>query len=326
MATVTNEMLARQLRERRERLEAARVETPDVPDLGRLLGEVDAALERLGNGTYGLCEVCHDPVEPERLAADPLLRFCIDHLTEREQRELERDLRTAAAIQRGLLPPQELAIPGWELHFRWEPAGAVSGDWCDAVPTGDGGLFFMFGDVSGKGVAAAILMSHLHATFRALAAAGSPVAELVERANRAFRDSTPAPYFATLVCGRAAADGSVEICNAGHCPPFVVSGGDVSAVDPTGLPVGTFYSNRYAARTLRLAPGDALVLYTDGLTEARDRTDREYGGERLAAALRRSGGKPPRELVSACLDDLAAHLAGAPRSDDLTVMAIRRAS
>ena len=100
MATVTNELLARQLRERRERLETALVEIPGAPDLGRLLQEVDAALERVNAGTYGLCEVCHDPVEPERLLADPLLRFCLDHLSEREQRDLERDLQTAGRVQR----------------------------------------------------------------------------------------------------------------------------------------------------------------------------------------------------------------------------------
>jgi phosphoserine phosphatase RsbU/P len=324
MATVTNELLARQLRERRERLETALIEAPGAPDLGRLLEEVDAALERVNAGTYGLCEVCHDPVEPERLAVDPLLRFCLDHLTEREQRELENDLQTASRIQRGLLPPQDLAVPGWELHFRWEPAGPVSGDWCDAVRTDDGGLFFMFGDVSGKGVAAAILMSHLHATFRALAAAGSTVSDLVERANRAFRESTPSPYFATLVCGRASSDGRIEICNAGHCPPFLVSSGGVATVDPTGLPVGTFYSSRYGSRTLSLSRGDVLVLYTDGLTEARDRSDSEYGTQRLAGTLARVHGLAPRGVVDACLGDLAVHLAGAPKRDDLTVMAIRR--
>ncbi|MBZ5589612.1 MAG: SpoIIE family protein phosphatase [Acidobacteriia bacterium] len=324
MATVTNELLARQLRERRERLETALEEAPAAPDLGRLLQEVDAALERVNAGTYGLCEFCHDPIEPERLLVDPLLRFCLDHLTEREQRELEHDLQTAARIQRGLLPPPDLSAQGWELHFHWEPAGPVSGDWCDVVRKDDGGLFFMFGDVSGKGVAAAILMSHLHATFRALAAGDSTVSELVERANRAFRESTLSPFFATLVCGRATSDGHVEICNAGHCPPFVVSSEGVKTVDPTGLPVGTFYSSSYASRTLTLVHGDTLVLYTDGLTEARDRGDTEYGAQRLARTLARARGLAPRDVDGTCLEDLAAHLAGAPKRDDLTVMAIRR--
>ena len=158
MATVLNDMIVRQLKDRRERLEVALAQAPDTPEFGRLLEEVDAALARVGGGTYGLCETCHDPVEPERLLADPLLRFCLDHLTEREQRDLERDLQTAARIQRGLLPSPDLSACGWDVHYHWEPAGLVSGDWCDVVRKDGDDLFFMFGDVSGKGIAAAILM------------------------------------------------------------------------------------------------------------------------------------------------------------------------
>jgi sigma-B regulation protein RsbU (phosphoserine phosphatase) len=325
MATVTNDLLIRQLEDRKQRLHVAIGQSPDTAQYGRLLAEVDAALARVATGTYGMCEVCHDPVEPERLLADPLLRFCIDHLSEQEQRDLEKDLQTAGRIQRGLLPSPDLAGGGWDVHYHWEPAGVVSGDWCDLVPREGGELFFMFGDVSGKGVAAAILMSHLHATFRTLVAAESTVSELVERANKVFRESTLAPYFATLVCGRASSDGRVEICNAGHCPPYVLGAGGVSTVDPTGLPVGTFYSTAYASRTVALAPGDTLVLYTDGVTEARNRSDAEYGAPRLARTLARTRGLAARDVVTTCLEDLAAHLAGAPKRDDLTLMAIRRA-
>ena len=324
MATVTNDLMVQQLTERKRRLESAVAQAPGDQQFGRLLSEVDAALARVSAGTFGLCEVCHDPVEPERLLADPLLRFCLDHLTEREQRDLERDLQTAGRIQRGLLPAPDLSANGWEVHYRWEPAGLVSGDWCDVIPREGGDLFFMFGDVSGKGVAAAIVMSHLHATFRALVEADSTVAQLVERANRVFRESTLSPYFATLVCGRASAHGAIEVCNAGHCPPFVLSSTGVSAVDPTGLPVGTFYSAAYASRSVVLAPGDALVLYTDGLTEARNRDDAEYGTARLTRTLARTRGLAPRGVIDTCLEDLAAHMSGAPRADDLTLMAIRR--
>ncbi len=326
MATVTRDMLVQQLADRRQRLESARVRAPEDPQFGRLLEEVDAALARVADGSFGLCEVCHDPVEAERLLADPLVRFCLDHLSEREQRDLERDLQTAGRVQRALLPSPDIVVNGWEVHYHWEPAGPVSGDWCDVVPGQRGGLYFMFGDVSGKGVAAAILMSHLHATFRALVASEPTVAELVERANRVFRESTLSPYFATLVCGHASSDGAVEICNAGHCPPVVLTAGGASAVDPTGLPVGTFYSAAYSSRTVALAPGDALVLYTDGVTEARNRDDAEYGAARLVRTLARARALTPRGVVSACLDDLAAHLGGAPKVDDLTLMAIRRAA
>ena len=322
MATMANEIIERELRERRRRLEAARATGP-VPDVERLLTEVDAALRRIDAGTYGLCETCHDPVEPDRLRTDPLLRFCLDHLSEPEQRALEHDLQTAARVQRGLLPERDLTASGWEISYHWEPAGLVSGDWCDVVHR-DGDLYFMFGDVSGKGVAAALLMSHLHATFRTLVPASRSVAHLVESVNRVFRESTLSPYFATLVCGMASASGEVEICNAGHCPPFVLSARGVGTVAPTGLPVGTFFSAGYGSRSLKLDGGDALVLYTDGLTEARDHTDTEYGTDRLARTLGATRGLAAGAVVSTCLEDLAAHLAGAPKRDDLTVMAIRR--
>lgn len=323
MATVSSEVIGRELRERRSKLELARDASSAGGDLDRLLAEVDAALARIEAGTYGLCEVCHDPVEPERLLVDPLLRFCIDHLSAAEQRALEQDLQTAGRIQRGLLPERDIAAPGWEISYHWEPAGLVSGDWCDVVRQ-DGSLYFMFGDVSGKGVAAAILMSHLHATFRTLVLGAPTAGHLVERANRVFRESTPSPYFATLVCGRASATGEVELCNAGHCPPFVLSSRGVETVAPTGLPVGTFFSAAYGSRGVKLDAGDALVLYTDGLTEARDHADAEYGTERLARTLAGTRGLAADAVVNTCLEDLAAHLAGAPKRDDLTVMAIRR--
>lgn len=327
MASVPENIVRQQLSDRRRRLEAALSKSPETSQFERLLGEVDAALARLESGSFGLCEVCHGSIEQDRIMADPLVRFCLDHLSQAEQRALQEDLDLAARIQRGLLPQGSLSCRGWEIHYRYEPAGPVSGDFCDVVEPSDGGdLFFLFGDVSGKGVSAAILMAHLHATFRSLVAAEVPVGQLVERANRVFRESTLAPYFATLVAGRASASGELEICNAGHCPPLVLSDGGVTPVDPTGLPVGTFYSTSYASRKLNLRAGDTLVLYTDGVSEARDRNGAEYGAERIAGVLKASRKLHPQALAAACLDDLALHLQGAPKADDLTLMVIRRAA
>ncbi len=327
MASVTDTYFQPQLEERRQRLRALMAASPpDTAQLERLLGEVDAALARLAAGSFGLCETCHDPIEAERLLADPLLRFCLDHLTETEQRDLEQDLRTAARIQRGLLPPAESQLDGWEVRYHWEPAGLVSGDYCDVVKDGPaGGFLFVFGDVAGKGVAAAMLMAHLHATFRSLLGVTDSTAELVERANRVFRDSALSPHYATLVCGRALPAGEVEICNAGHCQPRLISAGaGTRVVDPTGLPVGAFYSSHFASVRLQLQPGDTLLLYTDGLTEARDRDGREYGEARLDELLSRAAGLSGADLLRACRDDLAAHLGGARPSDDLTLMAVQR--
>jgi sigma-B regulation protein RsbU (phosphoserine phosphatase) len=328
MASVTENIVRRQLVERRQRLEDALRQYPEATQFTHLLGEVDAALARVEAGTYGLCEVCHDTIEQDRIMADPLVRFCLDHLSEAEQRALEQDLQLAARIQRALLPERSMSCRGWEIHYHYEPAGPVSGDYCDVVrPDGGAGdLYFLFGDVSGKGVSAAILMSHLHATFRSLVAAEFPVGQLVERANRVFRESTLSPYFATLVAGRASASGELEICNAGHCPPLVLTDCSVASVDPTGLPVGTFYATSYSSKTLKLGAGDTVILYTDGLSEARDRNGSEYGAERISRVLAASRHSPPEAIVAACLADLAHHLSGAPKTDDLTLMVIRRAT
>jgi sigma-B regulation protein RsbU (phosphoserine phosphatase) len=328
MATVTENIVRHQLQERRQRLETALQMAPREPQFGRLLKEVDEALARVEAGSYGLCEVCHDSIEQDRLMADPLVRFCLDHLTEKEQRDLEQDLQLAARIQRGLLPEKSLYALGWEIHYHYQPAGPVSGDYCDVVrPDGGAGdLYFLLGDVSGKGVSAAILMAHLHATFRSLVAADFSLGQLVERANRVFRESTLSPYFATLVVGRASASGELEICNAGHCPPLVLSNGNVTPVDPTGLPVGAFYSTSFSSRKLKLGKGDTLVLYTDGLTEARNADGTEYGSDRISRVLAGARQLTPEALTAACLADLAAHLGNAPKVDDLSLMVVRRAA
>jgi len=203
--TAEQRYLRTELEQRRERLHEALHSPAADPSLSQLLTAVDTALSRIDHGTFGLCETCHDTIEAERLLADPLVRFCLDHLTSAEQRALESDLSMAARIQRGLLPKPGLAPVGWDVRYHYQPAGMVSGDYCDLFET-ERGLLFMLGDVSGKGVAASMLMSHLHATFRSLAEAGLQLDRMVEDANRIFCESTLAGQFATLVVGRAAHD------------------------------------------------------------------------------------------------------------------------
>src|SRR6202043_2586497 len=188
-----------------------------------------------------------------RLLNDPLVRFCLDHLTREELRALESDLELAARIQKGLLPPPELSAAGWQVRYHYEPAGPVSGDYCDVFET-DGGLLFLFGDVSGKGVAASMLMSHLHATFRSLARANLPLQRMVEAANRVFSQSTLAGQFATLVVGRAARDGSVEFVSAGHPPLLHLAKGRVSSEPATGVPLGVFTDVQFPVRRFSTGP------------------------------------------------------------------------
>jgi sigma-B regulation protein RsbU (phosphoserine phosphatase) len=311
-----------QLLDRREKLETALVKYSGTDNLRRLLEEVDAALDRLGGGSYGLCEVCHDPIEAERLIADPLARFCLDHLSPRERQMLERDLEMAARIQAELLPKPDFSFGAWRVARHYEPAGPVSGDYCDLASDGDRSFFFMLGDVSGKGVAAAMLMTQLHAMFRSLKSVGLPLTQIVERASRLLSESSLPTQYATLVCGKADAAGGVEICNAGHLPVLWLNGAEVKTIDATGLPVGVFCEQQFSSQTVRLQPGDSLLLYTDGLSEARDTHDAEYGIERLAGLLKEARASSPQAVISLCLDDLKTFSGGARKSDDLTIMAV----
>jgi sigma-B regulation protein RsbU (phosphoserine phosphatase) len=319
-------LLQQRLQEQRQKLHAGIQMVRERGSLLRLLAEVDGALDRMKAGTYGLCDVCHDPIEKDRLLTDPLIKTCLDHLTPAERQALQEDLDMAWRIQRELLPEKELFWNGWDVSYHYEPAGPVSGDFCDLLKTGAGDLYFLFGDVSGKGIAASMLMSHLHAMFRSLVDAGLQFAQLMDRANRLFCESTSSGIFATLVLGKASSSGVVQICNAGHCPPLWVRRNSIEALDATGIPLGIFCSSTYDLKNIEMQPGESLVLYTDGLTEARDSSSQEYGSDRILGLMKTKEPRSPRDAIKACLDDLSAFLSGNRKQDDLTLMVVKRSA
>lgn len=321
---VRDRALRQQLVSRRQRLAAALPAAPDTPRLVGLLQEVDAALERMNAGTFGICETCHDTIESDRLLQNPLCRNCLDHLSPSEQRALEMDLDLAFQVQRGLLPDAAMTIDGWRMAYAYEPAGTVSGDYCDLIDLGQGTGLFLLGDVSGKGLAASLLMSHLHAIFRSLASANQGVTELMAKANRVFCQGTFSSRFATLVCGRADRAGHVEVANAGHCLPLHVSQSGVTRLESTSLPLGLFADGEYQSERTELAPGDSLVLYSDGLTETFNPSGQQYGAQRLEDLLRGRHALAPKEILAAVQEDVAHFRSNAPRTDDLTVMVLQR--
>ncbi|MDM7917152.1 MAG: PP2C family protein-serine/threonine phosphatase [Candidatus Eisenbacteria bacterium] len=313
-----------QLVDRRVRLERAIEALPDAVDLSQLLQQVDRALSRLDGGEFGVCRLCHGEVEDELLLHNPLIEYCLCDLTPQQQTALEKDLDLAARLQLGLLPRQDLSHAGYTTHFRYEAAGPVSGDTCDLLPRGEETLLFLIGDVSGKGVAASLLMTHLHAAFRSLAATGLGIEKLVERSDRLLRENHIATHYATLVCGELTRQGKIRICNAGHCPPVLIGRDRIRTFDATGFPVGMFGTEPYGVTEDRIEPGDMLFLYTDGLSEARDGSSEEYGTQRLEEMLREVRSLPPSKAASAVLHDLHRFLQGGTHSDDLTMLLIRR--
>jgi sigma-B regulation protein RsbU (phosphoserine phosphatase) len=295
--------------------------------------------ERL-TGTCSVCVACHAEIEPGLSDLVPSVSVCFDCLSADERHALERDLEGAARVQRTLLPPRSVEHDGWEVSWIWEPHGAVSGDHVDLmVPASpEEPLHLLLGDVAGKGVAASLLQSHLHALFRALTTSDLPLAELLSKANRLFNQATASASYATLIAARLSADGILELANAGHPRPLIADRRGVRPVEGSGLPLGMFPEASFPEHRIELGPGEVALFYTDGLTEAArpgdpggEAADEEYGIGRAAASLRRATRDAGDDatlpgLLRSARADVDAFLAGAPRGDDLTLLAVRRRS
>jgi phosphoserine phosphatase RsbU/P len=201
----------------------------------------------------------------------------------------------------------------------------VGGDYCDLIPGNDGELYFVMADVSGKGVAAAMLSSHLRAIFRSLIPIGLSTAELMTRANRLFRQSALPTQYATLVFGKTTTAGDLEIVNAGHLPVLLAGSSGTRLIESTGQPLGMFDDQLFTPARARLHPGDTLVLYTDGISEAENDDGVEYGRVRLQAIIEMNCGGRANQLVNACKQQLDGFRGRRERFDDETLLAMQYA-
>jgi sigma-B regulation protein RsbU (phosphoserine phosphatase) len=261
----------------------------------------------------------------ERMEDEASFHICIDALTREDRNSLERQLTLATRIQKNLVPASDFSSAGWQICHHYAPAGLLSGDYCDFFES-NSSLYFLLGDVTGKGVAASMMMSQLYATFRSLATTDLPIDLMVETANRIFSQSTLAGQFATVVAGRAEQNGSVEFVSAGHLPLLHLHNSSVELEPATGIPLGMFAGAQFEISRLSLGSGDSLLLYTDGLTEARNPAGQEYGVRRLRKTVAPHTAAGPSQLISECLLDQLDFTRGAQLADDLSLMVIRRAA
>jgi len=277
--------------------------------------------------TDSCCERCDEPISEERLLDYPKLFICLECLSDTERENLEADLNNAARVQRQLLPPRRIERDGWEIEILWEPFGAVSGDHVDIVQPNGGGeaVHLLLGDVAGKGLGASLLQSQLHGLFRALALDETPLGEILRKTNEHFHRATLPNAYATLAALELRPDGALAVANAGHPRPLLADRRGVRPIDDASVPLGVLDDTCFCERRLQLAPGDTVLLYTDGWTEA-ERENEMYGVGRAAAAMRRYRDLPLSDLLSACRTDLKTFLRGEQRGDDLTMLAVRRTS
>jgi CRP-like cAMP-binding protein len=243
-----------------------------------------------------------------------------------EHDRLTSELQLAAKVQAGFLPQTLPSPEGWQMSAIWHPAREVSGDFYDVVESADR-LDVVIADVADKGMSAALFMAIARSTLRSSLAGTGSLARGVAGANRLLSADAANGMFVTLFLARLDIDGGgVSYVNAGHNPPLLYRAADASCswLTRTGLLVGFDPEAPFEERRLTLAPGDLLLLYTDGVTETHSPEGELYGEERLEALLRGLAANPPDQLVATLVDELDRFRGSAPVHDDVTVVAIRR--
>ena len=238
---------------------------------------------------------------------------------ERFARErMQQESAEARVIQQALLLRPVPLIPGFAFETAWHPAGSVAGDWFDFIDLGRERYGIALADVSGKGMSAALLMSATRAILRSLAPLYSSPAQTLEHLNRTITEDLPTGKFVTMVYGVLdAASRTLTLASAGHLPPLLVNHHCSFLELDTGLPLGLGVSS-YPQRTITLARDTQLLLYTDGITEAMDSKEEEYGPARLIEHFLRPGAN-----VGGLIADVRRFSAGSDQADDATAVLIR---
>ena len=236
---------------------------------------------------------------------------------------IERDLHLAAEIQRALLPPPTCDGGFFEIAATALPCRTVGGDFFDYLPLGDNRVGFTLGDVAGKGSSAALLAVAVLNNFAALAPVCANPAELLSGINGALLRRAVEARFATMFYAVAAPGGVLRYCNAGQEPPAVVRRDRFEWLETGGIVLGLFGTASYEAGTVQLDPGDTVVLFSDGITEARNTAGEEFGRDRLCAVLGRCRGESARTTLDAILSEIQQFSAGALQYDDITVLVFR---
>jgi sigma-B regulation protein RsbU (phosphoserine phosphatase) len=245
---------------------------------------------------------------------------------EHAERIMKRDLTQAAEIQRGILPEKAPEIHGLDLAGFNAPCRTVGGDYYGFVSYPGGRVGLALGDVSGKGMSAALMVMAFEARLRVLAEDEDSAADVVARLNKITCENCPSNRFITFFFGILdPATGHLAYANAGHNPPMIVrSSGSVELLPGGGPVLGIVPVAPYKQEKARLAPSDLLVIYSDGITEATNTAEEEYGEERLAEVLRSRRDEPAAAIVDAVTESLQQFTAGAPQADDITLVVAKR--
>ncbi len=298
--------------------------TAAVSEVLAEMEEFKALLRQIDDNAFGRCVVCDGEVELERLEQDYSKNICLDCYSEEQLRELERDLELAAKVQQQLLPACVPSIEGIGFAVKYASAHVVGGDYHDFFILKNGQQGFAIGDVMGKGLAASMLMSNLQASLRILGPDYDRPDQLTDHLNRLFRCNLKLIRFISLFIGALdVSNHKLYYCNAGHHAPLLwqLSDKDIRWLSPTAPAIGLIAEPEFKYESIPVSTGDLLVLYTDGLIEARNQYKQEFGEQRLAGFIKENHQLSAEDFVDRLwklLKDYTAH-----NFDDTTLMAIK---
>jgi len=251
------------------------------------------------------------------------------HAQQIEKERFDQQLRTAQAVQAGLLPAELPLIPGWDTAALWRPALQLGGDYYDFIALDRDRWGILMADVSDKGVPAALLMAVARSLFRVYASAELAPRETLGKVNHELVESSHSGMFVTAIYAIAdTRSGEVRLAAAGHPPALIVRHPDrrVEVVRVGGMPLGILEEATFREQAIHLNPREGMVLYTDGITEAFDAAGEQFGATRLDALLHQTEAASAQDLI-ACLDDAVRAFVGeTPASDDVAYLVIRRSA
>ena len=247
------------------------------------------------------------------------------HIELLEKNRMERELQLGREIQGRLLPSPPVDIYGTEIAAESVPCYEVGGDYYDFIEFPEGDLGIAIGDVSGKGVAAALIMSSIQAALRIAAPLEEDLGELMSRLNRLLCRMAGGRKYITFFFGRYSPEtGELHYVNAGHNPPYIVAEGKLQEIHSTGKPIGLIPDTTYQEGAVLLPPGATLFLYTDGLNEAADPEENEFGNEALQELAIRTSVQEVSSIAPSMLSTIRDFERGAHATDDKTIVILRR--
>jgi phosphoserine phosphatase RsbU/P len=261
-----------------------------------------------------------------------LLMFVVLLLELADRVVMKRDLEIAKDIQTWLLPGAPLQIPGYQIAYATRPANTVAGDYYDVIlrpgPTlSDNRVLFVVADVAGKSIPAAMLMATLQASLRTLSSSSAPLAELINGLNQyACSNSQGGARFTTAFFAELdSLTGEIVHVNAGHNAPILRrASGTIERLEVGGIPLGITEGVPYEVGKARLDAGDYLVIFTDGVVEAFNKNDEEYGEQKLLGVVNRAADGAPAQLLQTLLADLDVFVGNTPQHDDMTCLLLKR--